>query len=157
MWDFCRYSIKATGIFGKYVDGERERVPYEGDTYINQLGHFCCAADYSMAKATIEYFFEYWTWPMEWVLITPVLARDYMLYSGDCETVKKWVPELEKKLDANKESVQRRLELTQKLTELEALRSTVNTLQQVLHTIPPEIIETYAIENSVRKETHTIE
>ena len=101
LWDFCRYSIKATGIFGKYVDGERERVPYEGDSYINQLGHFCCAADYSMAKATIEYFFEYWTWPMEWVLITPVLARDYMLYSGDCETVKKWVPELEKKLLAD--------------------------------------------------------
>ena len=40
LWDFCRYSIKATSIFGKYVDGERERVPYEGDAYINQLGHF---------------------------------------------------------------------------------------------------------------------
>lgn len=78
-------------------------------------------------------------------------------YSGVYKQLKAENAELEKKLDANKESVQRRLELTQKLTELEALRSTVNTLQQVLHTIPPEIIETYAIENSVRKETHTIE
>ena len=78
-------------------------------------------------------------------------------YSGAYKQLKAENAELEKKLDANKESVQRRLELTQKLTELEALRSTVNTLQQVLHTIPPEIIETYAIENSVRKETHTIE
>jgi len=78
-------------------------------------------------------------------------------YSGAYRQLKAENAELEKKLDANKESVQRRLELTQKLTELEALRSTVNTLQQVLHTIPPEIIETYAIENSVRKDTHTIE
>ena len=78
-------------------------------------------------------------------------------YSGAYKQLKAENAELEKKLDANKESVQRRLELTQKLTELEALRSTVNTLQQVLHTIPPEIIETYTIENSVRKETHTIE
>ena len=78
-------------------------------------------------------------------------------YSGAYKQLKAENAELEKKLDTNKESVQRRLELTQKLTELEALRSTVNTLQQVLHTIPPEIIETYAIENSVRKETHTIE
>ena len=78
-------------------------------------------------------------------------------YSGAYKQLKAENAELEKKLDANKESVQRRLELTQKLTELESLRSTVNTVQQVLHTIPPEIIETYAIENSVRKETHTIE
>lgn len=98
LWDFCRYSIKATGIFGKYVDGERERVPYEGDAYINQLGHFCCAADYATARNTIEYFFEYWTWPTEWVLITPILARDYLLYSGDRERVMSWLPELEKKL-----------------------------------------------------------
>ena len=98
LWDFCRYSIKATGAFGKYIDGERERVPYEGDTYINQLGHFCCAADYATSKATIEYFFDYWTWPTEWVLFTPVLARDYLLYSGDRATVESWLPELEKKL-----------------------------------------------------------
>ena len=101
LWDFCRYSIKATGAFGKYIDGERERVPYEGDTYINQLGHFCCAADYATARNTIEYFFDYWTWPLEWVLLTPVLARDYMLYSGDCETVRNWLPELDKKLLAD--------------------------------------------------------
>ena len=101
LWDFCRYSMKATGAFGKYIDGERERVPYEGDTYINQLGHFCCAADYATSRNTIEYFFDYWTWPLEWVLLTPVLARDYMLYSGDCDTVRKWLPELEKKLLAD--------------------------------------------------------
>jgi len=98
VWDFCRYSIKATGAFGKYIDGERERVPYEGDTYINQLGHFCTAADFATARATIEYFFEHPTWPTEWVLLTPVLARDYLLYSGDAATVKSWLPELEKKL-----------------------------------------------------------
>lgn len=98
LWDFCRYSMQATGAFGKYIDGERERVPYEGDAYINQLGHFCCAAEYGTARNTIEYFFDNPTWPTEWVLMTPILARDFLLYSGDRDTVKAWIPELDKKL-----------------------------------------------------------
>ena len=98
IWDFCKYSIKATTAFGMYIDGERERLPYEGDAYINQLGHFCCDANYDMARRTIEYFFEHPTWPAEWWLITVLLARDYCLYSGDMESVKRWLPELKKKL-----------------------------------------------------------
>jgi hypothetical protein len=100
IWDFCRYSIKAASVFDKYVDGERERMPYEGDAYINQLGHFCCQADYRKAKATIDHFFEYgeYTWPSEWLLITPMLVRDYLLYSGDTASVERWLPLLEEKL-----------------------------------------------------------
>jgi len=98
LWDFCKYSIKATNVFGMYVDGERERLPYEGDAYINQLGHFCCDANYQTAKKTIEYFFTYPTWPTEWVLMTPILVRDYLLYSGDQATVNELIPKLEAKL-----------------------------------------------------------
>lgn len=38
IWEFSKYSMKATAAFGIFVDGERKRLPYEGDTYINQLG-----------------------------------------------------------------------------------------------------------------------
>ncbi len=98
IWDFCKYSVKATSCFGCYIDGERERLPYEGDAYINQLSHFCCDRKYDMARRTIEYFFSHPTWPAEWRLITVLLARDYRLYSGDTETVKSYLPELRKKL-----------------------------------------------------------
>jgi hypothetical protein len=31
IWELCRYSIKATLFAGVYVDGDRERIPYEAD------------------------------------------------------------------------------------------------------------------------------
>ncbi len=40
IWDLCRYSIKATTFAGVYVDGDRERIPYEADAYLNQLSHY---------------------------------------------------------------------------------------------------------------------
>jgi hypothetical protein len=94
IWNFCKYSIKATTVFGKYIDGERERLPYEGDTYINQLGHFVCGTDFSIAKATINHLLEYPTWPTEWQLLMPIIAQDYLLYSGDEESIKAWLPKL---------------------------------------------------------------
>jgi hypothetical protein len=36
VWDLCKYSIKATSFAGTYVDGDRERIPYEADALINQ-------------------------------------------------------------------------------------------------------------------------
>ena len=96
IWNFCKYSIKATTVFGKYIDGERERLPYEGDTYINQLGHFVCGTDFSIAKATIDHELEYPTWPTEWQLLMPIIVRDYLYYSGDEESVAKWLPALKK-------------------------------------------------------------
>ena len=91
VWEFCKYSMKATAAFGLFVDGERERLPYEGDVYINQLGYFCCDADYSIARKTIDSFQLQPTWPTEWQLLTPILARDYLFYSGDYDSVKSWL------------------------------------------------------------------
>jgi hypothetical protein len=98
IWDFCKYSIKATTALGMYIDGERERLPYEGDSYINQLGHFCCDCDYSVARKTIDYLLKYPTWPTEWALIMIPIVFDYYLYSGDAESFERWKPELYKKL-----------------------------------------------------------
>ncbi len=97
IWEFCKYSIKATTAFGKYIDGERERLPYEGDTYINQLGHFCCDASYTIARDTIDQLLKYPTWPTEWHLVMPLVARDYLMYSGDAESVRRWYPVLKER------------------------------------------------------------
>ena len=104
VWDFCKYSIKAESVFDKYVDGERERMPYEADMLINQLGHYCnSCGNFLTARNTIDYFFEYakFTWPTEWRLQTPRLIYDYMMYSNDTESLKRWLPMLESKLMLN--------------------------------------------------------
>ena len=100
VWNFCKYSIKAESLFEKYIDGERERMPYEGDMVINQLGHFCCDTSFQTAANTLDHFFEYgkFTWPVEWRLLTPRLVRDYYFYSGDQKSVERWLPLLEEKL-----------------------------------------------------------
>ena len=65
IWDLCKYSIKATSFTGVYVVGDRERIPYEADAYINQLSHYTTDREYNIAKNTIAYFMEFPTWPTE--------------------------------------------------------------------------------------------
>ena len=98
IWDFCKYSVKATACFGLYIDGNRERLPYEGDTFINQLSHFCCDRNYAIARDTIDFLLKKPTWPKEWRLLMPLIARDYALYSGDVTSIQTWMKALEKSL-----------------------------------------------------------
>lgn len=105
VWEFCKYSIKATNAFECYIDGDRERLPYEGDAYINQLGHFCCDCAYDKAKRTIDRLLTTPTWPIEWRLLMPVIVRDYVLYSGDLSMLPSWKRELESCLFPEKLSV----------------------------------------------------
>ena len=99
IWEFCKYSLLATSIFPCYLDGERERMPYEGDAYITQLGHFCCSNDYAIAENTIDHFIANgkFTWPTEWLLLTPALVRDFGLYSGKSDALTRWLPHLPQK------------------------------------------------------------
>ncbi len=82
IWEFCKYSMKATGGFGIYIDGERERKPYEGDAFINQLGDLCCGGSWETAFATLRWLLNYPTYPTEWQLLAPFLVRDFLLYTG---------------------------------------------------------------------------
>lgn len=83
VWDLCKYSMKATSFCGLYVDGDRERLPYEADAYINQLGHYCVDSEYGMAHATQQYFMSHPTWPTEWLLHCPLMAWAEYMYTGD--------------------------------------------------------------------------
>ncbi len=83
VWDLCKHSIKATTFLGLYVDGDRERRPYEADVLINQLGHYCVDAHYETARHTHEFLLENPTWPTEWRLQSVILAWHDFLWSGD--------------------------------------------------------------------------
>ena len=71
--------------------------------------------------------------------------------------LKREIAALEQELDGSKASVQRQLELSRKVQELDDLRHTVEELQQTLDAIPPEILAEYHNPKSERKETIALE
>ncbi len=85
IWDLCKHTIKATSFSGYYVDGDRERIPYEADAYINQLSHYSVDNEYSLARRTNAYFIENPTWPTEWLLHTVLMFHADYMYTGDIE------------------------------------------------------------------------
>lgn len=97
VWDLCKYSIKATTYCGLYVDGDRERIPYEADAYINQLGHYCTDREYSMARYTHEYLIVNPTWPTEWIMHSVMMAYTDYLYTGDIESLARYYKDLKDK------------------------------------------------------------
>ena len=87
IYDFCKYSIWATSFAGVYVDGDRERIPYEADAYINQLGHYAVDADFEMGRRTFEVLMEHPTWPTEYAQNMVMIAWADWMYSGSTELV----------------------------------------------------------------------
>jgi len=83
VWDLCKYTMKATSFCGYYVDGDRERIPYEADAYINQLGHYGVDREYAMARQTHEHLIHFPTWPTEWILDSVLIGWNDFIYSGD--------------------------------------------------------------------------
>ncbi|MGB3798644.1 MAG: sulfatase/phosphatase domain-containing protein, partial [Lewinella sp.] len=87
VWDLCKYTIKATTFAGLYVDGDRERIPYEADAYLNQLSHYTTDREYAIGRRTIAYFMDHPTWPTEWQLhVALMFYADYM-YTANTELI----------------------------------------------------------------------
>ena len=97
IWDLCKYSVKATSFTGIYIDGDRERIPYEADAYINQLCHYGVAREYSMARYSHEYLINHPTWPTEWILQSVLMAWNDYLYTGNIESLRNFYPDLKAK------------------------------------------------------------
>ncbi|MEN8702736.1 MAG: sulfatase-like hydrolase/transferase [Polaribacter sp.] len=97
VWDFSKYSIEATTFNGLYVDGDRERIPYEADAYLNQLSHYTTDREFAIARRTIEYFMENPTWPTEWQQhVALLIYADYM-YTGNTELIERYYEALKHK------------------------------------------------------------
>ncbi len=88
IWDLCKYSIKATTFAGVYIDGDRERIPYEADAYLNQLSHYTTDDDVKMAARTFDWLMENGTWPSEWAPHMVFMAHAEWMYSGDNDWMK---------------------------------------------------------------------
>jgi hypothetical protein len=85
IWELCRYSIKATAFAGVYVDGDRERIPYEADAYLNQLSHYATDHDIQMARDTFDWLIKHPTWPTEWAFHMIFMAHADYRHTGDAK------------------------------------------------------------------------
>lgn len=94
----CMHTIKATTFAGLYVDGDRERIPYEADALINQLSHYVMdTSGFSIAQHTIDYLMTHPSWPTEWHLQMHQLVWNDYIYTGNTSLIKKYYDLLGKK------------------------------------------------------------
>jgi alpha-L-rhamnosidase len=85
VWELCKYTLKATPFLGIYADGNRERMPYEADAYIQQLGHYAVDREYAISQHTIAFLLEHASWPTEWQMHVVMMAWEYYMQTGDRE------------------------------------------------------------------------
>jgi hypothetical protein len=83
IWELCRYSIKATTFAGIYVDGDRERLAYEGDGYLAQVGQYYTDGGVQIARDTFDRLMKYPTWPTEWAAHMIFIAHADWMQTGD--------------------------------------------------------------------------
>jgi alpha-L-rhamnosidase len=98
VWELSRYSIKATSFAGIYIDGDRERIPYEGDAYLNQLSHYYTDYDKQMARDTFDHLMRHPTWPTEWASHMVFMAHADWMHTGDSNWLQERYETLKKKL-----------------------------------------------------------
>lgn len=97
VWDLCKYTQKSTPFLGVYADGNRERMPYEADAYIQMMSHFATDREYSIARYTINFLLDHASWPTEWQMHTVFMAWEYYMQTGDASLLQDRYEDLKRK------------------------------------------------------------
>jgi len=105
IWELCRYSIKATTFAGVYVDGDRERISYEADAYLNQLGQYYTDGHVQMARDTFDRLLKLPTWPTEWAAHMIFIAHADWMQTGDTNWLAPRYAALKSKLNVARKNV----------------------------------------------------
>ena len=87
IYDLCKHTIIVSSFAGLYVDGDRERIPYEADAYINQLSDYAVHSDYALARASHAYLMKHPTWPTEWKQHSIFMAWADWMWSGKTDAL----------------------------------------------------------------------
>lgn len=83
VWQLCKNSVKYTTLDVYQDCPSRERMAYEADAYINMLTHFSVEARTRVARRTILYQMNHYTWPCEWRLFMAPVVYEYFMHTGD--------------------------------------------------------------------------
>jgi len=89
VYAFCKHTIRATSYTGMFIDGDRERLPYEADSYITQLGTYAMSADQTLVRSTIDHLSIHTTWPTEWKQFFVRMVYEDWMHSGKTDLVEK--------------------------------------------------------------------
>lgn len=95
IWSLCRNSMQIFTFDGIYVDGDRERKPYEADAYIHQLSSYAVDREFTLPRHTIEYLLQNPTWPTEWKFHSIFMAWADYLHTGDTNLLCEFYPTLQ--------------------------------------------------------------
>jgi alpha-L-rhamnosidase len=96
VWSLCRNSMEWLTFDGIYVDGDRERTPYEADGFIHQMSSYAVNNDFTLPRCTFEYLTTHPTWPTEWKFHMIMLAWADYLQTGNSTLLSKYYPVLQK-------------------------------------------------------------
>jgi alpha-L-rhamnosidase len=83
VWDFARYTIKATSLDVFQDTPTRERDPYEGDALIEQRSQYAVQRTYALARYSDSWLCRRPTWPAEYHLMSVLSAWADYLATGD--------------------------------------------------------------------------
>ncbi len=87
--DFCKHTVRATTYTGKFIDGDRERLPYEGDSYITLLSTYAITSDETLAHPMVDYLAVHTTWPTEWKQFFIRLVYEDWMHSGRTDLIRR--------------------------------------------------------------------
>jgi hypothetical protein len=90
VWELCKYSVKALSFLGTFVDGDRERISYEGDIIVGQPTRYAVDRRYEFTRYTLEYLIYHPTWPTEWIMQEVLMIWADYLYSGNPASLQRY-------------------------------------------------------------------
>ena len=95
VWGLCRNSMEWLSFDGIYVDGDRERLPYEADSFIHQMSSYAVENDFTQLRCSFEYLTSHPTWPTEWKSHMIMIAWADYLQTGNATLLHKYYPVLQ--------------------------------------------------------------
>ena len=96
VWTLCRDSMEWLSFDGIYVDGDRERKPYEADAYIHQMSSYAVNNDFTTPRYSFEYLTTHPTWPTEWKFHMILIAWEDYLHTGNTDLLREYYDVLRK-------------------------------------------------------------
>lgn len=97
IYDLCKYSTIANTFNGDYANSERERMMYEADCYIQQMGHYAIDREFAIARYSLENLIYHATWPTEWISHSIFMARADYWNTGNTEVIRNYYDDLKAK------------------------------------------------------------
>ncbi len=97
VYNLCQYSVIANTFNGDYAASQRERMMYEADAYIHQMGHYAVDREFSVARYSLKNMIFHATWPTEWISHTIMMAWADYLHTGNNNFIKEFYEELKPK------------------------------------------------------------